>query len=273
LGLGDGKVATVTGPVCTLVVMARAPVAGQVKTRLWQGEAAAGLSEQRALSAAEAAQLHAAFIADVCSKGVQAGIARLRLYVAGSDADAMAPAAWATQLAQGFTLHAQQGADLGARMQHALRTELAQGAQAVIIVGTDSPTLPVRYLQEAMAQLTGGAAQVVLGPASDGGYYLIGASQPVPELFAEGIKWGTSSVLPTTLQRLREHQRQHPKLRCHLLPFFYDVDTPSDLRLLREHLQFSQNRGQFSDGNDALGLAVSAPQTWAMLCQLGLTSS
>jgi hypothetical protein len=249
--------------------MARAPVAGQVKTRLWQGEAAAGLSEQRALSAAEAAQLHAAFIADVCSKGVQAGFARLRLYVAGSDAEAMAPAAWATQLAQGFTLHAQQGADLGARMQHALRTELAQGAQAVIIVGTDSPTLPVRYLQEAMAQLTGGAAQVVLGPASDGGYYLIGASQPVPELFADGMKWGTSSVLPTTLQRLREH----PKLRCHLLPFFYDVDTPSDLRLLREHLQFSQNRGQFSDGNDALGLAVSAPQTWAMLCQLGLTSS
>lgn len=273
MGLGDGKAATVTGLVCTLVVMARAPVAGQVKTRLWQGEAAAGLSQQRALSAAEAAQLHAAFIVDVCSKGVQAGFARLRLYIAGSDAEAMAPAAWATQLAQGFTLHAQQGADLGARMQHALRTELAQGAQAVIIVGTDSPTLPVRYLQEAMAQLTGGAAQVVLGPASDGGYYLIGASQPVPELFADGMKWGTSSVLPTTLQRLREHQRQPPKLRCHLLPFFYDVDTPSDLRLLREHLQFSQNRGQFSDGNDALGLAVSAPQTWAMLCQLGLTSS
>lgn len=269
MGLGDGKAATVTGPVCTLVVMARAPVAGQVKTRLWQGEAAAGLSQQRALSAAEAAQLHAAFIVDVCSKGVQAGFARLRLYVAGSDADAMAPAAWATQLAQGFTLHAQQGADLGARMQHALRTELAQGAQAVIIVGTDSPTLPVRYLQEAMAQLTGGAAQVVLGPASDGGYYLIGASQPVPELFADGMKWGTSSVLPTTLQRLREH----PQLRCHLLPFFYDVDTPSDLRLLREHLQFSQNKGRISDGNDVLGQEISAPQTWAMLGQLGLTSS
>lgn len=273
MGLGDGKAATVTGLVCTLVVMARAPVAGQVKTRLWQGEAAAGLSDQRALSAAEAAQLHAAFIVDVCSKGVQAGFARLRLYVAGSDAEAMAPAAWATQLAQGFTLHAQQGADLGARMEHALRTELAQGAQAVIIVGTDSPTLPVRYLQGAMAQLTGGAAQVVLGPASDGGYYLIGASQPMPELFADGMKWGTSSVLPTTLQRLREHQRQHPKLRCHLLPFFYDVDTPSDLRLLREHLQFSQNKGRISDGNDVLGQEISAPQTWAMLCQLGLTSS
>jgi len=273
LGLGDGTAVTVTGPVCSLVVMARAPVAGQVKTRLWQGEAAAGLSEQRALSAGEAAQLHAAFTADVCSKGVQAGFARLRLYIAGSDADAMAPAAWASQLAQGFTLHAQQGADLGARMEHALRTELAKGAQAVVIVGTDSPTLPVRYLQEALAQLTSGAAQVVLGPASDGGYYLIGASQPVSALFADGIKWGTSSVLPTTLQRLREVQQQHPQLRCHLLPFFYDVDTPSDLRLLREHLQFSRNRGQFSDGNDALGPEISAPQTWALLCQLGLTSS
>jgi rSAM/selenodomain-associated transferase 1 len=273
LGLGDGKARTVTGPVCTLVVMARAPVAGQVKTRLWQGEAAAGLSDQRALSAAEAAQLHAAFIADVCSNGVQAGFARLRLYVASSDVDAMAPAAWATQLAQGYTLHAQQGADLGARMEHALRTELAQGAQAVIIVGTDSPTLPVRYLQEARAQLTGGATQVVLGPASDGGYYLIGASQPVPELFADGMKWGTSSVLATTLQRLREHQQQHPQLRCHLLPFFYDVDTPSDLRLLREHLQFSQNKGRLGDGSDALGQEISAPQTWALLGQLGLTSS
>ena len=262
-----------TGPICTLVVMARAPVAGQVKTRLWQGDAAAGLSEQRALSAAEAAQLHAAFIADVCSKGGQAGFARLRLYVAGSDTAAMASTAWATQLAHGYTLHAQQGADLGARMEHALRTELAQGAQSVVIVGTDSPTLPVRYLQEAMAQLTGGAAQVVLGPASDGGYYLIGASQPMSALFADGIKWGTSSVLPTTLQRLREHQRQHPQQRCHLLPFFYDVDTPADLRLLREHLQFSQNRGQLSDGNDALGQEISAPQTWALLCQLGLTSS
>ena len=157
--------------------------------------------------------------------------------------------------------------------EHALRTELAKGAQAVVIVGTDSPTLPVRYLQEALAQLTSGAAQVVLGPASDGGYYLIGASQPVSALFADGIKWGTSSVLPTTLQRLREVQQQHPQLRCHLLPFFYDVDTPSDLRLLREHLQFSRNRGQFSDGTDALGPEISAPQTWALLCQLGLTSS
>ena len=212
-----------------LVVFARAPVAGRVKTRLYQprdGEAAG-------LTAEQAAAVYAAFIADVCAGGVRSGIARRRLYVAG---DVTHPHLVQVARESGFTICAQQGADLGDRMSAAIDAELSAGASSVVLVGTDSPTLPASYLQRA-ADFLAGAADVVLGPAADGGYYLIGARHPIPTVFAAGMAWGTAQVLPATLQRL--HELAAAGTQVALLPFFYDVDTPSDLRLLASHLRLA----------------------------------
>jgi rSAM/selenodomain-associated transferase 1 len=155
------------------------------------------------------------------------------LYVAG---DAAHPQLVRIAKDHGFELRAQAGADLGARMAAAIADELADGASAVVLVGTDSPTLPGAYLQRAAAWL-GDDAEVVLGPAADGGYYLVGARRPLPQLFAAGISWGTPQVLPATLLRLRELAAAGTRVA--LLPFFYDVDTPQDLWLLACHLRLA----------------------------------
>lgn len=214
-----------------LVVFARAPVAGQVKTRLCSP--ATGPGAPAALTADQAAAVHAAFVSDVCRTGARSGIRRRRLYVAG---DAAHPQLVGIAREHGFEIRAQAGADLGARMAAAIADELADGASAVVLVGTDSPTLPCAYLQRAAAWL-GGDAEVVLGPAADGGYYLVGARRPIPQLFAAGISWGTQQVLPATLLRLRELAAAGTRVA--LLPFFYDVDTPQDLWLLACHLRLA----------------------------------
>ena len=170
----------------------------------------------------------------------------------------------------GFTLCAQHGAELGARMDAAITAELGQGASSVVLIGTDSPTLPTAYLQRAAAWL-GGDAEVVLGPAADGGYYLIGARRPIPELFATGISWGTAQVLPATLLRLQSLRDRG--VRVALLPFFYDVDTPQDLRLLLAHLRLSGPGHADHVGDDlAAPQALTAPHvpaTYAALQSLG----
>ena len=94
-------------------------------------------------------------------------------------------------------LDAEQGdGDLGARMHRALSRAFADGAAAAAIVGADAPTLPRALVEDAFARLSRGADAVIV-PAHDGGYVLVGASHPVPALFA-GVPWGTPSVLDAT---------------------------------------------------------------------------
>lgn len=228
-----------------LVVFARAPVAGQVKTRLCTPVAAAEPGAPAALTAEQAAAVHAAFVSDVCRTGKRSGIPRRRLYVAG---DAAHPQLVGIARDHGFAIRAQAGADLGARMAAAIADELAAGASAVVLVGTDSPTLPPAYLQRAAAWL-GDGAEVVLGPAADGGYYLVGARRPLPQLFAAGISWGTPQVLPATLLRLRELAATGTRVA--LLPFFYDVDTPQDLWLLACHLRLAAAQAPAAEPSEA----------------------
>ena len=130
----------------------------------------------------------------------------------------------------GLRLVAQRGGDLGARMAQLVAGLLADGHRAALLVGSDLPTLPSAYLAEAARVLAEGAADVVLGPAEDGGYYLIGLAQPAPALF-EGVAWGTDGVLEATRARARAFG-----LREHLLPLWYDVDTAADLDRLRRDL-------------------------------------
>jgi len=133
-------------------------------------------------------------------------------------------------LARRFRLRllTQTGETLGERMASALRQALDAGASRVVLIGTDVPSLPPAVLIEAFRLLR--RADVVLGPACDGGYYLVGVSRRVPPIFDE-IPWGRSTVLETTLAQINRLG-----LRCRLLPFWYDVDTLPSLRLLTAHL-------------------------------------
>lgn len=131
-------------------------------------------------------------------------------------------------LAAHWRLEPQSAGDLGARIDHFFRAGFAAGFQQVVLLGSDSPTLPRAWVDEAYAALAD--VEVVLGPSADGGYYLIGARDRVPPIFA-GIPWSTSEVLKETVARL-----EAAGLPYQLLPPWYDVDEVADLRRLADEL-------------------------------------
>jgi len=195
--------------VSTIVIFARAPVAGEVKTRL-----------ARTVGDAAALQLYEAFLDDTCLVTQGLGARRV-LAVAG---DVAQPALERLAKSQRLTIEPQADGDLGARLTHAVATHVAHGP--VVVIGSDAPTLPRRYLHQALDALAD--ADVVLGPSDDGGYYLVGARVAVPELFRD-VPWSTPAVLATTRARLGE--------RAHvLLPPWYDVDEAPDLERLQRDL-------------------------------------
>jgi len=123
-------------------------------------------------------------------------------------------------------LNRQTGSDLGERMAGALRTALGQ-YQHAIIIGTDAPCLQPAYIQAAMEKLVSGV-DVVIGPAEDGGYVLIGMSQLQPGLFTD-IDWGTDQVLSQTLEKAEQLG-----LSVYQLPTLWDVDMPDDLHRVEQ---------------------------------------
>jgi len=117
----------------------------------------------------------------------------------------------------------QRGLDLGARLVRSFADSFNQGQEAVLIIGSDCPELSAQHLEEAFEALA--TKPLVLGPALDGGYYLIGLNRPVPQLFSE-IPWSSPWVLKATLDIA-----SHLGLSYHLLPPLGDVDEPVDLEL------------------------------------------
>src|SRR5262249_947051 len=109
------------------------------------------------------------------------------------------------------------------------------GAQAVVLLGTDSPTLPLDIIERAFLELD--HAEIVLGPATDGGYYLVGCRERLPPIF-DGISWSSDSVLAETIARLADSS-----WRLALLPPWYDVDTQSDWRMLAGHVAALRRAG------------------------------
>lgn len=198
-----------------VAVMAKVPGAVPVKSRL-----------HAALSPERATELYRCFLLDRMD-GL-AGLPDVDPVVAFTPADARA--AMAALAPPAFRLVAQQGADLGARLANLLDGLLAEGRPGAIAVDSDSPTLPVPYIAEAAAVLASGRADLVLGPSDDGGYYLVGLRAPCPALFRD-VPWSTERVMPVTLERASALA-----LRVHLLPEWFDVDTPDDLRRLRDVL-------------------------------------
>lgn len=195
-----------------LFVMAKDPRAGQVKTRLCPP-----------LTPEMAARLYQCFLLDVLD--LVADLPGVDPVVAFSPPEAEEEF---SQLTSGrFQLVPQEGADLGARLENSFRVLFRQGYTRVAAVSTDTPDLPVEYLQEAFFRLQSG--RVVLGPCPDGGYYLIGLSSPTPELFRD-MPWSTDRVLPETEARVKRMG-----LALSYLPEWHDVDTVADLdRLVRE---------------------------------------
>jgi rSAM/selenodomain-associated transferase 1 len=126
---------------------------------------------------------------------------------------------------------AQRGATLGERMRNGASELLACGFGRVVLVGADLPTLPAAYVVDALERLTSQQECLVLGPAEDGGYYLIGLTHVHSELFA-GIPWGTADVLHRT-----QEAADALRLSVELLPSWYDVDIPANLQRVRHHTQ------------------------------------
>jgi glycosyltransferase A (GT-A) superfamily protein (DUF2064 family) len=115
-------------------------------------------------------------------------------------------------------------------MEHAIAQGYRWGARPILLIGTDSPHLPAEHITLAIETLRMSRADLVLGPAVDGGYYLVGVNRPAPGLFA-GVAWSTSRVYAETVANAKKFN-----LRLWNLPLGYDIDSPSDLARLREQI-------------------------------------
>ncbi|MGE3510742.1 MAG: TIGR04282 family arsenosugar biosynthesis glycosyltransferase [Vicinamibacterales bacterium] len=218
-----------TRPV--VAVMARAPSApgksrllaslGLAETRP-EGRGAsqptASSSPGRAEIGDAAVRLRAALLRDTLERLTGVDAAAAMLFTPAS-----AEAELRTLAGGAIAMYPQRGRDLGARMRAGLVDLLGAGFDGVVLVGSDLPTLPRAYLRQAMASLTASPETIVLGPAEDGGYYLLGARQVHAAIF-DGIAWGTARVLEQTLRAAAAIDV--PVAR---LPPWTDVDSAADL--------------------------------------------
>lgn len=203
-----------------LGIMCKAPVAGSCKTRMCPP-----------LTPSEAAEISRSFIADVAvviqGAQPQGGCAIYTPEGAEAVFDGLLPS--------DFPLLAQRGSDLGERLLHAADDLLSTGFGGVCLINSDSPTLPAALLRQAIAALRRPGDRVVIGPAVDGGYCLIGLKRAHAALF-QGIAWSTSQVLAQTLARIAGLG-----VPLSLLPSWYDVDDLGSLQLLLHELFGSGN--------------------------------
>ncbi|PLW82671.1 hypothetical protein CWI75_08795 [Kineobactrum sediminis] len=186
---------------------AKAPQPGRVKTRM-----------QPLLSPEQACELHCELVQWTCKTLLNAALGPVELWVSDAPQHPLFKACETSGVA---SVCRQLGTDLGARMQDALASGLAR-YKYVLLVGSDCPALDTVYLRAAASALRD--HDLVLGPACDGGYVLLGARRPVDALFAD-MPWGTDQVFALTLARARKagwHVAVLEPLR--------DIDRPEDLQ-------------------------------------------
>ncbi len=216
-----------------IIVFAKNPVPNEVKTRLIPF-----------LSPDLAASLYRAFLIDWCS--ALRKISTAQLVIAYTPPDSLT-ALQALIGREAFYIP-QVGSTLGERLIAAVRWACNQNYSKFLFVGSDSPTLPLTYVEHAFNLLE--FRDVAIGPSMDGGYYLIGfsahgAALAVPNVF-EDISWSTDAVFRQTLEKI-----ESVNARLGLLPPWYDVDDPEGLQRLRDHFFAMQLAGE----------EISAPQT------------
>ena len=198
-----------------LGLFAKEPLPGQVKTRL-----------AAATSPAFAARFSDACLRDLIERLENVGAGRALAYT-----PATAQAYFAALAAEHWELVPQADGDLGQRMA---RFFTDHARQATVLIGADSPTLPVSTIERAFILLRN--HDLVLGPATDGGYYLIGVAGRLPPIF-DGIDWGSDRVLAQTVARL------DASWKLALLQPWYDIDTLADWRMLQGHLAALRKAG------------------------------
>lgn len=192
---------------CVLIIFSKAPVAGEVKTRLIPD-----------LGGAAAAELYKDLVTSTLKTAGQTNIPAIQLWCAP-----VIEHPFFNDCTKNFdiTLHRQEGDNLGERMYHALSTALDNYSHALLI-GCDCPQLSAADLTLANNKLVE-ACDVVLGPAEDGGYYLIGAKSPHQQLFTD-MDWGSGTVLSKTRECLKKLDLQYFELEEK-----WDLDRPEDL--------------------------------------------
>jgi rSAM/selenodomain-associated transferase 1 len=238
---------------CAIAVMAKAPRAGQVKTRLIPP-----------LTPETASLLSARFLRDVTENiRLAARLAAIDGYVAYAPAgdeplfDGIVAPGTRLVLADGADAMPAGVQGIGRSLLHAARALFARGHAAVCLVNADSPTLPTALLAEAARALAAPGDRVVLGPAEDGGYYLLGMKAPHAHLVEE-IAWSTGDVTAQTCARARALG-----LAVVELAPWYDVDDRATLRRLWREINGATPAGALAP--------YPAPATAAWLAQLGLS--
>jgi rSAM/selenodomain-associated transferase 1 len=230
-----------------IAVMAKAPRAGQCKTRL-----------QPILSPAQAAAMSVAFLGDITANlALAAQSAPIVPYVAYAPAgtevlfDGILAPGTRLLLADGSCPVPDGVERFGRCLLHALRTMLDAGHDAACVLNADSPTLPTEYLLAAHAALSATGDRIVMGAAEDGGYYLLGVKKPHASLLTD-IDWSTDRVAAQTRARARQ-----AGLVLHELDPWYDVDDPPALARLVGELSAGATR------------AFAAPKTASCLAEMG----
>lgn len=191
-----------------LIIFARYPEAGRVKTRL--------AAETGDAFAAELYRLCAEHTFEQCRKAASSGIKSILFYSDHAERDLIEK--WA---GSNFIYYVQSGDDLGRRMTDAFKKVFELGAKKVLIIGTDLPDISAELIVTAAEELNNFDA--VIGPAADGGYYLLGLKNNAPELF-EKINWSTGTVFKETELKLRKLNLKYKTLKV-----MNDIDTKKDL--------------------------------------------
>ena len=202
-----------------LVVFARDPVIGQVKTRL-----------NPFLDLQTTCSLYTCFLSDSLDtmRALESADHFVGIYPSSTSGyfEQLDPSLIGTFI--------QEGRDLGDRMKNTFSAKFAEGYEQVAIVGSDSPSLPLGYIRQAFAS----KRDVVIGPSIDGGFYLIGMKGKLINLF-DSISWGGNTVLKETYSKLESNGAS-----LELLPVWYDVDLSDDLIFLKTHLELMVAAGQ-----------------------------
>ena len=196
-----------------VIIFIKCPLMGTVKTRL-----------SKTIGEKMAQELYKRFVLDIIASLEGTGIPFVIYYTIDSCEETMVN--W---IGKDFRYHVQEGNGLGDRIKNSFIKSFSDGYENVILIGSDSPDLPPKYLIESFEYLR--SNDVIIGPAVDGGYYLVGfrADTFAPIIF-HGIEWSSGNEFRETMNKLEEEGAG-----VHLLPEWYDIDTYEDLKKLYDN--------------------------------------
>ncbi|GBD97935.1 MAG TPA: glycosyltransferase [Nitrospirae bacterium] len=200
-----------------IITFVKAPLPGTVKTRL-----------QADMGAEKTLEIYKSFVSEVTSQC--AGLRGMDKFLGCTPTKNND---FLMQIARKCNMKTfnQRGNDLGKKIVNAFRDHFKKGYTEIVLIGSDSPTIPKEYIRRAFHELK--KNDFVFGPCCDGGLYLIGVKNKIEPAIFKNIPWDTAEVLNLTLQNL-----YNLNIRFSMLPFWYDVDNIDDLKFLRLHLRY-----------------------------------